>query len=404
MLSLRDLQDLEAAAKMIVCVIERHHVHEEDAADRRARFLLQNNVIPFPKQKPQSNFSSNTTLKEINSMLVEMKINLTARERPDGRFEIRPYINGKRISIYGKDANEISRKYRNLLKSAKREEKSSVTLYGWFSEWLEIYKQPNVAANTYKNLVYCIEKHIKANLADKPLNKFTLTDLTKTLNMIESSRMRKYARGILCASFAQAVTVGYIKDSPARNLATVKHVSKKGKAIPLLDLKDMIERAAEQLRPEMFRYFIFCLFSGARRDEALNIRGGDCDMKNKIVHIPGTKSEGSDRRIPMFPILEKIITLSKATKFERVFNVPKYRANRDYQIFKGAESESVQHWLRHTFGTIQICVLQIPANTVSLWMGHADPSITMDIYTHPEDLAPDIYYSGLYSETEKLEI
>ena len=67
-------------------------------------------------------------------------------------------------------------------------------------------------------------------------------------------------------------------------------------------------------------------------------------------------------------------------------------------------NDTVLHWLRHTFGTVNVCVLGINVNTVSLWMGHADPSTTMKIYTHPEDLAPDIFFSGMYSEDEKMQI
>ena len=37
-------------------------------------------------------------------------------------------------------------------------------------------------------------------------------------------------------------------------------------------------------------------------------------------------------------------------------------------------------------------------------MGHSDPATTMRIYTHPEDLAPDVYFLGTYSEEQKKEI
>ena len=219
-----------------------------------------------------------------------------------------------------------------------------------------------------------------------------------------TSRMRKYARGTLVAAFACAVSVGLLKESPADKIPQVKHVSKKGKAFALLDLKEMLFEAQKKIPAQLLHYYIFSLFAGTRRDEALYIKGGDFDLKNKIIYIRGTKTESSERRLPMFPILEKIFNLYKPTKFERLFTVGKHRTDGDFPLFKGADREGTLHTLRHTFGTIQICALGIPANTVALWMGHSTASTTVDKYTHPEDLAPDIYFSATYSEAEKMQI
>ena len=361
--------------------------------------------MKFPERR--EDFKKNLTLKEFNEMLIKLKIEFTARQRPDGRYEIRPNINGKRVSIYGFTPDEISKKYKSLIRGAKSndvESKSKASLFVWLDEWCEIYKKPNVAKNTYLALTRCIASHIKTNFRDKPLNKYTSTELTQGLNKIESTRMRKYTRGILRDAFQRAVYAGLLKESPAQNLLPVKHISKKGKAIPLSELREMLQNAGEKLDKDAMRYFLFCLFAGTRRDEALNLTGGDCDFKNKIIYIRGTKTEGSNRRLPMFPILEKILRTANAGKGEKVFKIGKHRADDDFKIFRGAESCAVLHWLRHTFGTVKICVESIPANTVALWMGHSDAATTTNIYTHPEDLAPDIYYSGQHSETEKMAI
>ena len=61
------------------------------------------------------------------------------------------------------------------------------------------------------------------------------------------------------------------------------------------------------------------------------------------------------------------------------------------------------HDLRHTFGTIQICVNKIEAKTVSLYMGHSDVQTTLRIYTHPEQLNRAVFLNGKLTENEKLE-
>ena len=373
-------------------------------------------VIPFPgnvQHAPPNRaghefFTQNEnplTLEQVNRMLIELNVKLKARQRSDGRFELRPTIGGKRVSIYGQSAEELKMKLEKCFKESKRTPaKSKLCLFEWLDEWLEVYKKPNVAKHTYENLERCIRTHLKVRLKNKALNQYSMTEIMKALNEIESTRMRKYARGTLRDALNCAVTAGHIKSSPAQNLPPVKHVSQKGKAIPLLDLLDMITTAKERLDSELFRAYLFCLFSGARRDEAAFMTAGDIDRKNKIIYIHGTKTEGSKRRIPMFHILERIVDGTYSSATSRLFNAPKYRFDRDIKKFAGEGSSATLHWLRHTFGTIQICVLGIPANTVALWMGHADAATTMRIYTHPEDLAPDIYFSGAYTETEKIEI
>lgn len=401
MITERDLQELDSAARLIVGIIERHRVREENAAERRAQFKLFDNT-------KRTHSQSKIALEEINAMLVELKIKLKARQRENGLFEIRPTFKGKRVSIYGYTAEEIARKYRDFLKNkvSSAVQPNGDKLFAWFDEWLEVYKKPNIAKNSFDNIVRCIDKHIKPHLSDKQLTRYNVTELTAALNKIESTRMRKYARGILRDAFSVAVAAGKIRLSPAQNLLSVKHVTQKGKALPLNDLRDMIDSSAGQLERKSFLYFLFCLFAGTRRDEARGITLNDCDFKNKIVYIHGTKTIGSNRRLPMFPILEKIIHAAEQLggKGGQLFNITQHRADDDFKTFRGKNEQAVLHWLRHTFGTIQICVFAIPANTVALWLGHSDASTTIKNYTHPEDLAPDIYFSGEHSESEKIEI
>lgn len=340
-------------------------------------------------------------------MLVELNIKLNARERGNGLYELRPCVGGVRYSIYGRTPEELARKYRQFLaerrKREKAEAKSALTLFGWFDEWLEVYKKPNISKNSYYNLKRCIDKHIKPNLKDKPLNRYDLTELTQALNCIESTRMRKYARGALQQAFKDAVYAGKLTSSPAQNLSPIKHVAKNGKAYALLDVLEMIENAPSVLPRDAIFYNLFCLFAGTRRNEAYFLRTEDLDFKNRIIYVHGTKTQGSDRRVPMFPILEKILRAMDPKPGELVFKIPMAKRDDNFRLFRG-DRPGVQHWLRHTFGTVQVCMFLTPVNTVAMWMGHSDASTTMDIYTHPEDLAPDIYFSGNYSESEKIEI
>ena len=65
-------------------------------------------MIAFPGTGREPNISAKKpTLKDVNDMLVELNIKLNARLRSDGRFELRPYVNGKRIYIYGRTPEDL---------------------------------------------------------------------------------------------------------------------------------------------------------------------------------------------------------------------------------------------------------------------------------------------------------
>ncbi len=161
-------------------------------------------------------------------------------------------------------------------------------------------KKPSVSKSTFLNLSRCIKKkHIRPHLKDRPMDEYTMTELTTALNRIASTRMRK-----ICArSIASGICYGYIgkKKSyvrPRQIFLPVKHIPKRGKAFALKELEALIFFADNGLKREYWLYYLFCVFSGTRREEALSITRSDLDFENKTIHIPGTKTEGSDRLIP----------------------------------------------------------------------------------------------------------
>ena len=65
-----------------------------------------------------------------------------------------------------------------------------------------------------------------------------------------------------------------------------------------------------------------------------------------------------------------------------------------HNVIKKATKEYHLHELRHTFGTIAICVQKLDPKTVSLYMGHSTIGMTLSTYTHPEQLDKSLFYDG----------
>lgn len=127
----------------------------------------------------------------------------------------------------------------------------------------------------------------------------------------------------------------------------------------------------------------------------LSVTESSVDFQKSILHILGTKTESSDRYIPLFPIVAQLLHRLGSGKY---FPFKECTAS---TLFSRYIEGYKLHDLRHSFGTIQICVEGIDEKTVSLWMGHNDIGTTLDIYTHPEQLDRSTFLRGDLSTNEK---
>jgi integrase len=131
----------------------------------------------------------------------------------------------------------------------------------------------------------------------------------------------------------------------------------------------------------------FLAYSGARLREATALRWGDLDFKRNRLTIAGTKTESSDRTIPIFPALTGLIAEMRARRGVESDNAPILRVQECLGSLKSACRKIgikalTHHDLRHLFATS--CIesgVDIP--TVSRWLGHSDGgNLAMKTYGH----------------------
>ena len=179
----------------------------------------------------------------------------------------------------------------------------------------------------------------------------------------------------------------------------MEHETNEGTALSFAEQKIFFERVflSKKLSRTQKYNLAFVYLTGARRNEALAVTTDDVDFEGKILHLPGTKTGGSNRQIPLFPLVE---TLLKSMNVEKgsYFPISENQANKAFHL---CMKKHKLHDLRHTFGTIRICCNKIDVKTVSLWMGHSTLHTTLTIYTHPEQLDRASFLRGDLSEEEK---
>lgn len=252
------------------------------------------------------------------------------------------------------------------------------TLFEWLDKWLQVYKAPNVQPITLYALDVAIRVHIRQGLPNFPLNRYDGLQLQKFLLGISGSRTRKTVFDVLNGSFRTACNLKLIRDNPMSAVKIPVHKRKRGSALS----DNEIIAFRETLRGHWAEnYFLFLLYTGCRRSEALRLNVKDIDPENNRLHIRGTKTELSDRIIPLFDNVARL--LDTVTTDDNGFFFP-YRGDTVTHTFKKLCPEHKLHDLRHTFAT-KCLETRIPLKVVQTWLGHSEIDTTADIYSHVTD-------------------
>jgi integrase len=130
----------------------------------------------------------------------------------------------------------------------------------------------------------------------------------------------------------------------------------------------------------------FLAYSGARVGEARAARWSDANFETNMIWIHGTKSQGSDRLIPMTTALQNFLQRLKNESSpqpnDQILKIDSAKKTLATACKKLSFPKFSHHDFRHFFATT--CIesgVDIP--TVSRWLGHADGgALAMRVYGH----------------------
>jgi len=186
------------------------------------------------------------------------------------------------------------------------------------------------------------------------------------------------------AAFETAAKWGYLRENPLRD---VKQCKVKNENLPQFFTKPEIKLLLDVIPDGDFkRLILFYLYTGCRRNEALNLTWDDIDMERGKVTFRITKS-GKGRIIPFNGALREVLSAmqrkgKKPFPFQGDFVTHKFK---DYLKASGIQNQSLKlHSLRHTFAS-HLIMEGVDVMTVSKLLGHSSVKVT-EIYAH---LVPD---------------
>ena len=347
-------------------------------------------------------------IEEVKKLIIELKIKGSVREHRDGLLKFTSPVFG---CVYGRSEEEFRQKLTEKIKQlAKHPQKAkqktakakSPLLSEYFeAEYFPFKKRQNLDDKYLKDIErqfrFIVEKKF-----DKRLTEYTPKMIEDFLYSVPQTRKRQLLQGVFNNMFKRAVALQLVKSNPCDAVEKMKHKQDQGKAFSFDEQEEFFTLLFQndKLTYKQKCYFTFLYLTGARRTEGLTVRIEDVDFKNKVLRICGTKTEGSNRQIPLTKLVEKLL-LSLNPKRDTYFPFKETVVDQLFRKVWEKERGHKTHDLRHTFGTIQICAAKVDVKTVSLWMGHSTIDTTVNIYTHPEQLDSGTFLRGDMTDDEK---
>ena len=299
-------------------------------------------------------------------------------KRNDGRYCYRFTVNGTRHTVYGKTQKECLQKAKKETAKYKPSVREPTKLFEYIDFWINTYKKSTQNETTLRKTIQTIDNHIKTNLLNKAIKDFTTSEINKFLANFPNIRKKEDVTIIIKGIFKSAFeNDNLIKTDISKNFIKYKHKRSEGKSLTKLERQKIIDSAGKVKNGDII---IFYLFSGARQKELLTLKFQD--ISNDTIHIPGTKSTGSNRFIPNFKPLKQII--AKKTNYKPTDYVFPFTSIRQLTYVKEeVEKQSGIKFhikdLRTTFGTM--CAEQgISESVIAKWMGHTTTKTTRKYY------------------------
>ena len=302
-----------------------------------------------------------------------------------------------------KKLNEV----KNIIVSRRKRKDFEVVT----EEWLK-YKKNTVKKSTYYNYSYSVAKYLYPSFAGKNITK--IKNYNNFIEELSDTLSPKTVRDIV-TKLKEIINFYEEEHNTKLNIKKMSLPKMNKKEIQILSNKEKqkLEKYCIEQNSLKSLGILICLNTGLRIGEVCALRWENIDFESKKIHIEKTieriyskeenktiviidtpKSITSVRTIPinskLYNILKQIRGKSKKTDFVLTGSSEHYVEPRNYQyhfkeILKRSKVKKYKfHTLRHTFATN--CIeAGMDIKSLSEILGHADVSITLNIYVHSSD-------------------
>lgn len=336
------------------------------------------------------------------------------KKRADGRYAKQITIgfrDGKPLkkTVYGRTIQEVEKKYRDFLQLYEKGivlSNTRITLTELLEEWYHLKKENFIQTNTkfsYETRMKVIRQTI-GHMAVRDIRLYHIEAMLNDIIVQGHSASAKLILIMLKNVFDYAASIDLVYKNPCNNIE-IRHTMQTKRILTDQEKKNILKAdldIRDRALISLFRY------TGMRRGEVLALTREDIDLKKRTIlinktlidcHGKGeisyhTKTEAGKRQVPILEALYKPLKkyLDQMPKQEYLFlnqNGKLFTSNGGYWILnrlrkKCELSEEVTfHTFRHTFIT-ECYQAGVPVKKLQAWVGHANITTTLNIYTHLE--------------------
>lgn len=315
---------------------------------------------------------------------------------------------GRRYTVKADSESELYMKMANKLRDLEEGKvciTCSMSVRDWIHKCINTYKS-DVSDEYRDQILKRLDKHVCSVIGTRPIRSIRPVELQSILSDqadMSSSHIDKLHQEI-CFVFKKAFKNHLIANDPADDLVPPKGYTHKRRSITDHERKHFLNVC--DLDPR-FVHFLIMLYCGCRPKEVWSLQGFDIQTVDDVhvLHIRGTKSAKSDRYVPIpdalydrikdTPKFDYIVKTNGGSKFNKdSYNKLSARLRREMNLSMGCKTyrnklvapfplapDFVPYFLRHTYCT-DLQKKGVDVRTAQYLMGHADISITANIYTH----------------------
>lgn len=318
---------------------------------------------------------------------------------------------GKRYYVRGETEREV---YEKIAIRKRDLEEGRVVITGnmrvkeWIDRVLEVYK-PNVSEEYLEQMKLRIRKHIVSEIGSYPVKSIRPLQCQAILNRqkgCSKSHIDKLYHELFFI-FEKAKSNHLILENPAADLEKPEGYKKPMRSLTEYEREHWLSIMDDDPRFMLFQLMYYC---GCRPGEAAGVLRSDLRRTGDFyqLHIRGTKTENSDRYVPVpLDLLYKIkrmpsdrlIAPNNAGQMhtESSYNRLVKSLKRSLNISMGCKvyrnqlippyplaEDFVPYMFRHTYCT-DLQKKGVDIRIAKDLMGHADISTTANIYTHQDE-------------------
>ena len=254
----------------------------------------------------------------------------------------------------------------------------------WVQQWLIVYKEPFVGLSGLDTIHFCL-KHILNKFGSEQIDNINGSDLQLfLLSLSDKPNMQDKCRVYLKDIFEYAYRNRIIDWNPMLGIKMKPYKYENTKPMSASDRQRFIDSLAGKSYETLYLAY---LYTGARRAELITPGGFDIDYDLRCIHIHGTKTDCSDRFVPLFDKLYlKLVELPDVKAY-----FESYKGNWVYLCFNrhmkkiGMAGYSVRS-LRCTF-SLMCYELGVRDTTIQSWLGHTTSRTTNSYYLDKKSIA-----------------